>query len=96
MTCAWVSAVPCISSSICARKCNWAAFTHHRQDMTGSNHRLRDRLRLFEVAISLAIVCVAGTWSSLENDSKAARINTEELETDHQLQKDVHKKKTRK
>ena len=42
------------------------AFTHHRQDVTGRNHRLRDGLRLFEAALSLAIVCVAGTWSGLE------------------------------
>ena len=92
MACAQVSAVPCISSSMCARKCIWAAFIHHRQDITSRNHRLRDGLRLFEAAISLEIVYVAGAWSGLEDVAKASPINTDEPETHHELQKDVQKK----
>ena len=63
-----------------------------RQDISSRNHRLRDGLRLFEAAISLEIVYVAGAWSGLEDVAKASPINTDEPETHHQLQKDVQKK----
>ena len=41
----------------------WATFRKHKQELTSKNYVLKQRLRLFDAAISPTICYAAGTWT---------------------------------